>query len=196
MECELLPEKIGRQRIIMSQNKVILDNTEELISKKRAALAQDLFFIIPIDVNTELPRAQHKNQILGIELDICPKMFKSRAFSIKGTVKIQEVSAAIGYATTLIYWLSKYSSIELVYPVRPRSSEPLLYSKVGKVLYNAMVFPLYPTRGIDRPRFEYAIKLLFANLYQIQMALGKEEYYPNSILLNINTILISLGVVI
>ncbi|OLY83352.1 hypothetical protein AYI68_g2506 [Smittium mucronatum] len=90
-----------------------------------------------------------------------------------------EGSAAMGLVASSLYWISFYSNIDLLYPVRPRSSEPLIYSYVAKKLYNSLVFPLYPTRGIDKPRYD---------------ALGIEEYNPSSILENLYKIFIALDV--
>ncbi|PVU93364.1 hypothetical protein BB561_003302 [Smittium simulii] len=182
-KCEQEPTSIGSRRILMFQNKLILDNTVELILKKQADLAQELCFVYQIE------EKNNEMTICGLRLNLNSRSILESKLPIN--VLAQENSAAVGHATYFLFWLAVYTNTQLIYKIRPRSSEPLIYSQVAKKF---RVFPLYPTKGIERPRFDYGIQLLFADTYQLQMALGKDEFNSNSILANILTILKALGI--
>ncbi|PVU93046.1 hypothetical protein BB559_003458 [Furculomyces boomerangus] len=174
------PIKIGESRILLSQNKVILDNTIELLSKKRTELASDLFFVLDIQQEPE----NNNWTICGLSLDL---LYSNKAL-------FQENSAAMGYVVCLIHWVSIYTNTELMFPVWPRSSEPLIYSRVAKRLYKSLVFPLYYTHNAEKPKYEYGAKLLQADVYQIFMNLGIEEYNPRLILANLHKVFIALDI--
>lgn len=81
----------------------------------------------------------------------------------------ENVATALGYVCHALFMISKWLQVPLRYTMIPMCSRSFIRDDIAQE--TSPKFPLY-SRGMDRPRFEYAVFLLNKNLEQLMSFQG------------------------
>ncbi|KAJ1679936.1 hypothetical protein EV182_001017 [Spiromyces aspiralis] len=179
----LKPLKIGEVEVLVAQSRIIYQGSQNQLDRRRAELATTIATIFPIEmIDAE-----------NMEWGICNLPCNYR--NIRARQQGIQVAAAFGLIAQVLALLSKYLNIPLQYPVQPRSSQSIIYSPPALVTSMAPYrrFPLFPTRGVDKPRYEYATQLLETDLEQLLLAYGIQVADRQRILPNLKQLLIAIA---
>ena len=153
--------------------KQYLEDNHAGLARSRMALAS----------TREAITAQHK-RIVGSLMEIYPIMLdpssaETLAFTICGmhlpSVNYNDfddatVSAALGYVAHVIYLLSFYIGVSLLYPVQPMGSRSFVRDDISQI-QGPRTFPLW-MRGTAYFRFQYGVFLINKNVQQLMSRVG------------------------
>lgn len=137
----------GAQSKIKESKSLVEKNTEESAGQIRR-ICEDLLTIFPIDPIPNKPLAFTIGRLL----------LPNSSFE---DIDKDEVAAALGFTSQLVYLLSFYLSMPLPYPIQPYSSNSFIQDPIS-VSIAQRTYPLYPSNV--QYRFEYGVFLLNKDL--------------------------------
>ena len=155
--CSSTGSQASERQAIAEQERAELWQTRLLLDARQAKLIGELHAIYPIQ-ETEA----REFAIRGLELPV--------DLSSKDD---EHVSSALGFVCHVMVMLSKYLEVPLRYQLIFSASRSLVRDRVFSSGASGGTYPLF-RKGVDRERFERAVRLLEADVEQLLVARDAE----------------------
>lgn len=143
----------------LARGKTALASTREAITAQHKRIVSSLMEIYPI--------VPSPSSVETLAFTICGMHLPSVNYN---DFDDATVSAALGYVAHVIYLLSFYIGVSLLYPVQPMGSRSFVRDDISQI-QGPRTFPLW-MRGTAYFRFQYGVFLVNKNLQQLMSKVG------------------------